>query len=193
MSIEHIEEVNKNIDHIEHIEKFNPYHGKDGRFSTADASASFTYSPGKSKAHDNAIAREKERQVAMSTGGGKKVSVDEDANPDYRYHSTSFKNARSIQDDGVLMPSTHAQYGKGVYFAPNVEGTKGWTKEENEQVHLRVKYKTLKEKYEYDEFSDQGWTENKGVSTKHIEIKVGNQKWVNIDDADIRDDEVFEL
>ena len=35
MSIDRIEEVNKNIDTIEHVEKFNPYHGKDGRFSSA--------------------------------------------------------------------------------------------------------------------------------------------------------------
>ena len=42
------------------IMKFNPYHGKDGRFSSANGAASFTYAPGKSKAHDNAIAREQE-------------------------------------------------------------------------------------------------------------------------------------
>lgn len=43
------------------IEKLNPYHGSDGRFTTADSAASFTYKPGASTAHDNAIAREKER------------------------------------------------------------------------------------------------------------------------------------
>lgn len=45
------------------IEKLNPYHGKDGRFSTADAAASFTYKPGASTAHDKAIEREKERNA----------------------------------------------------------------------------------------------------------------------------------
>lgn len=34
MSIDHIEELKKNIDHIEHVEKYNPYHGKDGRFTS---------------------------------------------------------------------------------------------------------------------------------------------------------------
>ena len=43
------------------ILKFNPYHDARGRFSTADSSTQFTYAPGKSKAHDLAIAREKER------------------------------------------------------------------------------------------------------------------------------------
>lgn len=29
------------------MEKFNPYHGKDGRFTSANGAASFTYAPGK--------------------------------------------------------------------------------------------------------------------------------------------------
>lgn len=50
------------------ILKFNPYHDKLGRFTSGSGGnyASFTYRPGKSKAHDNAIAREKER----ASGGG---------------------------------------------------------------------------------------------------------------------------
>lgn len=42
------------------ILKFNPYHDSRGRFASANAATSFTYAPGKSKAHDGAIAREKE-------------------------------------------------------------------------------------------------------------------------------------
>ena len=49
------------LDEILEIEKFNPYHDSKGRFTTSGAATSFTYSPGKSKAHDNAIAREKDR------------------------------------------------------------------------------------------------------------------------------------
>lgn len=48
------------------ILKFNPYHDSKGRFATANSAASFTYAPGKSKAHDNAIAREKERHAAAA-------------------------------------------------------------------------------------------------------------------------------
>lgn len=51
-------------DEIEEVAKFNPYHDSRGRFATAGAATSFTYAPGKSKAHDNAIAREKERHAA---------------------------------------------------------------------------------------------------------------------------------
>ena len=65
-----VQNKEQNVDHIEHVEKFNPYHGKDGRFASANGAASFTYSPGKSKAHDNAIAREKERQAATAGAGG---------------------------------------------------------------------------------------------------------------------------
>lgn len=46
------------------LRKFNPYHDSLGRFTTAGGAASFTYSPGKSKSHDNAIFREKERTKA---------------------------------------------------------------------------------------------------------------------------------
>ena len=45
------------------VEKFNPYHDRLGRFATAGGATSFTYAPGKSKAHDMAIAREKERNA----------------------------------------------------------------------------------------------------------------------------------
>ncbi|MDO4281345.1 MAG: XkdF-like putative serine protease domain-containing protein [Peptococcaceae bacterium] len=49
------------IDSIVEIEKFNPYHGADGRFTSPNAAASFTWKPGASAAHDKAIAREKEQ------------------------------------------------------------------------------------------------------------------------------------
>lgn len=63
------------------ILKFNPYHDKLGRFTSGSGGnyASFTYSPGKSKAHDNAIAREreraKERAASGSDGGDKENDI----------------------------------------------------------------------------------------------------------------------
>lgn len=54
----------KNGNAEDNVEKFNPYHGADGRFTSASGAASFTYKPGSSKAHDNAIENEKKR-----TGG----------------------------------------------------------------------------------------------------------------------------
>ena len=43
------------------IEKFNPYHDRLGRFTTAGGAVSFTYKPGKGKIYDNAIQRESGR------------------------------------------------------------------------------------------------------------------------------------
>lgn len=61
--------------------KFNPYHDKLGRFTSGSGGnyASFTYAPGKSKAHDNAIAREKERaaQRSNAASGPKPMTEDE--------------------------------------------------------------------------------------------------------------------
>ena len=57
--------VAKTFDEIIEVEKFNPYHDRLGRFATAGSAISFTYAPGKSKAHDNAIAGEKDRISAI--------------------------------------------------------------------------------------------------------------------------------
>lgn len=52
---------------FEEIIKFNPYHDARGRFSSANSFTSFTYSPGKSKAHDLAI----QRQMAAAGGANR--------------------------------------------------------------------------------------------------------------------------
>ena len=63
------------------VEKFNPYHDSKGRFTSGSGGnyASFTYAPGKSKAHDNAIARERERaaQRSNAASGPKPMTEDE--------------------------------------------------------------------------------------------------------------------
>lgn len=55
-----------NIDVVEEVEKFNPYHDRLGRFTSAGSESSFTYAPGKSTAHDKAIERHKERMAAVA-------------------------------------------------------------------------------------------------------------------------------
>lgn len=49
-------------DLIQEVEKFNPYHGPDGRFTSAGGASSVTFRPGASRAHDNAIERERIKQ-----------------------------------------------------------------------------------------------------------------------------------
>lgn len=63
-SFDYIVEIGKRYDEIREMAKFNPYHDSRGRFATASGATSFTYAPGKSKAHDLAIQREKERHAA---------------------------------------------------------------------------------------------------------------------------------
>lgn len=63
--------VEKAVEIIE-IEKFNPYHDSRGRFA-ASGGGKFYATPGKSRAHDLAIAREKRRENsrnAMERIGG---------------------------------------------------------------------------------------------------------------------------
>lgn len=72
MAVDYIVEVNR-TDSIVEVEKFNPYHDARGRFTTAGGGGKFYATPGKSKAHDNAIAREKERK-ANAVGGRQSLS-----------------------------------------------------------------------------------------------------------------------
>lgn len=57
------------------ILKFNPYHDARGRFATASSATQFTYAPGKSKAHDLAIAREKERHKKEQEEQEKPITI----------------------------------------------------------------------------------------------------------------------
>lgn len=113
-----IVEVN-NIDCIVEVEKFNPYHDAKGRFSTADGHASFTYAPGKSKAHDNAIAREKERSSANQGLSACKTVGDVESlirKKDWFIHGTGvLEGWRS--DDEMRLTGCDLENAKAVYEA----------------------------------------------------------------------------
>lgn len=89
---------------------------------------------------------------------------------EYRYHGTLRKNLPSIAQKG-LHPS-EGQYGKGVYFAPSEEQTKGYNV--NPEVMLRVRRERLPE--DYEEFPEQGWT-GKNVPASAIEMKHADGSW----------------
>ena len=86
------------------IAKFNPYHGPDGRFTTGGAATSFTHSPGKSKAHDNAIAREKERHANAKLQEAKKkngiVDVGLSDTKDKRKFAEAIREAKKANPNG---------------------------------------------------------------------------------------------
>ena len=70
MKYDVIKEVSERYDTIDEITKFNPYHGADGRFSSASGYASFTIrtkDPAKQHMADMAMAREKERNASNGT------------------------------------------------------------------------------------------------------------------------------
>lgn len=107
------------------IAKFNPYHDRLGRFTTSGGAASFTYSPGKSKAHDNAIAREKERTKAQEEAnkpGRRELNLDQDA--------IRRLNGNSMFDSGNVLAAdakrTVEAYDKEFSEKPE------WTKEQKE-------------------------------------------------------------
>ena len=77
---------------FDEVLKFNPYHDNRGRFSSANGAASFTFAPGKSKAHDLAIQREKERhQAAMGAAGGEKAPEEK-----VEYKNLNFNSANAL-------------------------------------------------------------------------------------------------
>lgn len=93
--------MSKNIDHIEHIEKFNPYHDERGRFTSAGAATSFTYAPGKSKAHDMAIAREKERAAMANPGKEYGITQEQHEKLEQLMHTSIFSAAKYRKEIGM--------------------------------------------------------------------------------------------
>ena len=74
MELEIVEK--SNVIELQVVEKFNPYHDKRGRFTTASGATLFTYAPGRSKAHDKAIANEKAKhEQALADEKAKRSKV----------------------------------------------------------------------------------------------------------------------
>ena len=71
---------------------------------------------------------------------------------DYVFHTTSPNNLEGISKNG-LKPSAGV-FGRGVYFAPTIEQTGGYGSSEG--ALLRINKTQLPKSYQ--EFSDQGWT-----------------------------------
>lgn len=92
------------------IEKFNPYHDARGRFSTSDGATSFTYAPGKSKAHDLAIQREKERHIAQALAptAAQEKELTRIAN---RTRNLKKEQLRVVDSDGNVLMEKHGDKG----------------------------------------------------------------------------------
>lgn len=84
---------------FEEVEKFNPYHDSLGRFSSASGGGKFFATPGKSKAHDLAIQREKDRQAAAGAADGKQPATAKPAQEKPKNVSPTSTGGK-LQDDG---------------------------------------------------------------------------------------------
>lgn len=101
------------------------------------------------------------------------------SNNQYRYHATTNNAIDSIIKDGLI--PNEGQYGNGVYFAKTEQDALNWTSQTTQGNRLlRVKLNDLKI-FDYDEFSDQGWT-TQSIPSEYIEIKGLNNKWYKITD-----------
>lgn len=86
------------------IEKFNPYHDSRGRFTGPGAAVSFTYKPGASRAHDMAIAREKERTKNMATaspGSEFGLTPEQHADLERKVNGSLFAGKKKAQELGM--------------------------------------------------------------------------------------------
>lgn len=82
------------------FQKFNPHHDSRGRFSSAGGAASFTYAPGKSKAHDKAIARQRAQQEADEAGLYSLKVHDTDGSV-YEYEEGDMDRIRTLAGDSA--------------------------------------------------------------------------------------------
>lgn len=139
------------------LEKFNPYHDSKGRFSSANGAASFTYAPGKSKAHDMAIAREKERAKSAAGGGTAaiEVEVDNGVTLSYRQHAngyvTSMDGKEPVETNGLTIADIKSRAEK-----------KGWKVKTYDEKQLQeYDAKRKKDREETDRFLNYHDTKNR--------------------------------
>ena len=94
---------------------------------------------------------------------------------EFVYHTTSPAAIRGIAKKGLLPRA--GQYGRGVYFAPNIAKTGGYGSAEG--AIIRARRDTLPK--DFQEWpGEQGWTETT-ISSKDLEVSVdGGKSWKKV-------------
>lgn len=97
---------------------------------------------------------------------------------EYQYHATTSDAIWNIVDKGLKPGRGHM--GSGIYFAPTPDDALEWTRTSSTGGTrvMRVKTKTLRDKYEWGVIDELESTADKKISPKDIEIKVS----VNLND-----------
>ena len=90
--------------------------------------------------------------------------------PSFRYHATGERNVDGIRDLGMI--PHEGQYGRGNYFAPTEDFTKGYGGPD--EVTLRIDREKLPP--DYDEFPEQGWTAE-NVPPESLQFKGKDGVW----------------
>ena len=136
------------------------------------------------KVNDEEDKKEKQITASKKQAAEKNNSedvIDKIKNQEYQYHATTGTAVWNIYENGLKPGRGHA--GKGIYFAPSAEDALEWTATSSTggTTLMRVKTKTLKEKYEWDVLDETESTADKKISRKDIEIKKGSE-WVSLED-----------
>lgn len=104
--------------------KFNPYHDRLGRFTTSNGYTSFTYSPGKSKAHDNAIAREKNKREKHIESAKKIIDA-------------SRHNIRYVTEQGgIVTEKKDAEKKIADFYEDAAMNKRIWFDKDSEKLHI---------------------------------------------------------
>ena len=142
-----------NIIDIEVVEKFNPYHDKLGRFTTATGAASFTWrtkDPKKQYFADKAIEREKQRTAALDEAESKKLG-----NRKLNLNQTAIRHC----NDQSMMGSIGTRLAEEAQsrvdsFKERNKIQDDWTDEQKEYAKKRHdEYTALVEEYYNDQLS----------------------------------------
>ena len=101
--------------------------------------------------------------------------IDEINKQEYQYHATTGQAVWSIYEQGLKPNRGHA--GDGIYFAPNAQEALDWTASSSTggTTLLRVKTKTLKEKYSWGVLDESESFADKKINRNDIEIRSGKE------------------
>ena len=186
MSVDHIEEVNKNVDEIEHVEKFNPFHDSIGRFASAQGMKTYSANP-KTKAGQMAISR------STAAGYGAVMNVHrESKGENIRMNDNWVKNGQKPNNSQLARaqanaPKTVAQARQNAH-TNRVKGTMGATETANakhpKQTKPQAKPQTKPQANQTTQQTTQQATQTKAIHVKQ-KMKSGATMDVDFDQSTV--------
>ena len=119
---------------IVEVKKFNPYHDRLGRFTTAGSAASVTFKPGASRAHDLSIQRMKEKNSALTP-------VDKPVHLSATYRAPRNTSSRAGYRTQSVIEAKQSKIGSGILELSYAEPTKTtWHKNGNADYEYELSH-----------------------------------------------------